>query len=1320
MLVLTDNRYIGEVLKFGTKTSDQYGFIEYKEANLFFHRNNILKVSKDKIDRFYEIPIVTYKVRESKKNPGKLEAYEVTLLEDEKDTEFLLDQFFWHINTKKTESITLSEITSVFYGFNKEDVLTNKALYKNHLLNSLYMKDTGLMRQQDIVHITQLYSSLFDSNESEIFELLIKLNLFGYINELEILDLKEIFNRFIEYFNSDIQAANRAASYLIESYPQSRVHYFLWLDGFNEEAPLDYITNNFVELNEDYAEGFLHNVDPSQFDEAFSKLLFAIKSDKCQLDTYRKVYKLFTVLQSAFQDDRVSSLIPYIKISDDPLISNCAIPYQLWADGFAKGEPPVEYIANNIFTLNKKFENGFLHNIEDHMFDVILDKVLDNFKSNKLHFSDYQEIFQLFKLLKTHGLDTYISILLPYALKSQIFSASYELPYRLWMDGFSNDVPVDYIADNIFQLNEKFEKGFLHNIEKHQFSEITDKILENFKNNKLHFNSYHKTAKMLRVLQEHGLEKVITLLIPYISQSQEFDSIHDTYYKLWIDGFVKDPPIDSILNDFSRLNSTYPDGFLHNIEEQQYPYVIEKVLEGFENNLVGLKNYSDVEQLFKTLNILGLQSYQDKFIKHIIESEDVAISIYPEDLVYKLWLDSFIKDFPIQSILDNFSKLNRDYPNGFLHNIEESQYPSTVEKVLKGFENKSLDLNTYDDVKCLFEILNNLGLQSYQNEFVRYIVESDDLATSLYSEGLTYQLWLDGYSKKIPVKYIIKNFFEINAKHHHGFLHNIPSESTDNIIKEVFDSFKKKNIEFTTCNQVVSCFQVLSNNNLSHLISSFFGFVSTELRIRLWLQDSIEYFDFTSYAECLSSLDDDNQQMAVKKIFHMAVIHRQTFALTLESLEQMNVTDYTTRIVFELIKKVAQSERVNKYSLKGDILKLISTILNNSEDLLSLDGYFPICSGRIREKSKKVSVNYAPGYINEFYLDESDREVEYVSYGKFHSKPIFCEGRLSTSKNNTPNLSNGGNNYFWCRNLPCFNLCRDQHDPKDWHSYDISDFLKILNISFNRESLELLYATINKVNNFLLHLNCRDCQRVLTPTTSSHYGFDRTTRFQCLNEYCTNNEVIYLSHCSNSKCESVIDSRNSKQCPNRWYICMDCFACCDDKGLERRNSSLKHNNHNPSAHIHGHGGKVIFCPNCSLQLSHPSPADIRRSYDEALRTFINLSRISLQPSEPRLVTKSGVNSHNARWFTVNRGNYTQQDFLNYLYYWESLGFNIPDLSTDTNRNRYLVSEPIKKESIGIVTHFNCNNCGFKRNYNQDAKSKLAVNYWHFDYKKRTN
>ena len=70
------------------------------------------------------------------------------------------------------------------------------------------------------------------------------------------------------------------------------------------------------------------------------------------------------------------------------------------------------------------------------------------------------------------------------------------------------------------------------------------------------------------------------------------------------------------------------------------------------------------------------------------------------------------------------------------------------------------------------------------------------------------------------------------------------------------------------------------------------------------------------------------------------------------------------------------------------------------------------------------------------------------------------------------------------------------------------------------------------------------------------------------------------------------------------------------------------------------------------------------------------------------------------------------------YYWQSIGLGIPDLSQDSNRNNYLISEPIKKESIGLVTNFNCNSCGYKWNYSNNTKNKLAVNYWHFDYKKK--
>lgn len=54
-----------------------------------------------------------------------------------------------------------------------------------------------------------------------------------------------------------------------------------------------------------------------------------------------------------------------------------------------------------------------------------------------------------------------------------------------------------------------------------------------------------------------------------------------------------------------------------------------------------------------------------------------------------------------------------------------------------------------------------------------------------------------------------------------------------------------------------------------------------------------------------------------------------------------------------------------------------------------------------------------------------------------------------------------------------------------------------------------------------------------------------------------NGASIYLNHCFNrTKCKSIIDSRDSKQCPNGQYICPECGGCCSTENFRNRISNL--------------------------------------------------------------------------------------------------------------------------------------------------------------------
>ena len=84
---------------------------------------------------------------------------------------------------------------------------------------------------------------------------------------------------------------------------------------------------------------------------------------------------------------------------------------------------------------------------------------------------------------------------------------------------------------------------------------------------------------------------------------------------------------------------------------------------------------------------------------------------------------------------------------------------------------------------------------------------------------------------------------------------------------------------------------------------------------------------------------------------------------------------------------------------------------------------------------------------------------------------------------------------------------------------------------------------------------------------------------------------VYLSYCYKCK-KGLIDSRDTKRCPNGWYICPcpTCLACCDDAQYERQAQRYILSNRPIPDRIkkmlgHGHNDKGdYFCPNCGTHI----------------------------------------------------------------------------------------------------------------------------------------
>ena len=216
----------------------------------------------------------------------------------------------------------------------------------------------------------------------------------------------------------------------------------------------------------------------------------------------------------------------------------------------------------------------------------------------------------------------------------------------------------------------------------------------------------------------------------------------------------------------------------------------------------------------------------------------------------------------------------------------------------------------------------------------------------------------------------------------------------------------------------------------------------------------------------------------------------------------------------------------------------------------------------------------------------------------------YCEGRKAKKK------YFGKIEFWWCRGRPCYQSCHGRHDVEEWQAYTMEDFLYLLGLTADEEvgdevvemgQYHRFLGWLNRFDQLLDRMYCRDCGHILHPKSSSNYAHYRVTYFHCANSSCARqNEGVYLHHCFNPRCGSVIDSRDSHQCPNDWWICTNhnCGACCSHKEMEGRMERLNEVGRQvPRALVKDVEGKVghveraeHFCYECGTQMEQKCSA----------------------------------------------------------------------------------------------------------------------------------
>ena len=253
-------------------------------------------------------------------------------------------------------------------------------------------------------------------------------------------------------------------------------------------------------------------------------------------------------------------------------------------------------------------------------------------------------------------------------------------------------------------------------------------------------------------------------------------------------------------------------------------------------------------------------------------------------------------------------------------------------------------------------------------------------------------------------------------------------------------------------------------------------------------------------------------------------------------------------------KQLTINEQVTQYNntLYGSIKEYISIVFTTNDFKVYQNGdnmvyYFT--------QSKAIELRI----MAEVFRIKMEDVNYYIKYEIDQNTERFCcECRVSD------NLEKNTNKVFlWCRNRPCFHSVPYFHISSEWENYTVLDFMRILSIPTDYKNLKgkitrhgqyTIFSTyILSFHEFLEHLKCRQCGKLMEPCNISNFARSSITEFECTNSNCQlHGQVVYLNKCFNPKCNSIIDSRDSKKCPNNSYICERCGACCSTKIYRER------------------------------------------------------------------------------------------------------------------------------------------------------------------------
>jgi cold shock CspA family protein len=604
---------------------------------------------------------------------------------------------------------------------------------------------------------------------------------------------------------------------------------------------------------------------------------------------------------------------------------------------------------------------------------------------------------------------------------------------------------------------------------------------------------------------------------------------------------IDDPKMEAklFLIDYSKR---YSKEYIFATLEQYSHKEVEKFL-SIADEKYSLRFLSKRIELFSELDEfrnsmkLGIEILSsDAFIKfdnHCFENIDSTN-------YFELWTEGLGRIFPKQYILTLF-------------NEDESSYA----KIDKWLDNKIVDSQTME--KLMFEKLTSMGelndritFNTSTNLIIKLIALNDAWVEKIFELGdksLMTILWFLGKTEHFDFNVLKQKFIYFNP------------ESQSQIIKRLFALKAQGLFDFDI--QKLGEIKRISLD-IYKLNEKLNPEVPLDLSTDLLIEALKKYETRKKFL-----VEVDLITMVLQNLYGNQK-RKFTIGSYFEKCKGRSRGEFNWNNQGGKIKKVSFGENKYYYKIIFDYnVRLVNEIKKIAGRKWNKDEKF----WGVPSRSENEVIEFARR--NRFFLDfEGSRYENNTHFAIFWRGEVprgitFCEGRIANKLHQTFKKK-----FWWCVNQPCFENCETTHSPDEWMSYTFLDFCKILGLNLDENNKYGFFpngnyyqfiSSINRFNRLLERMYCRSCEHILYPIESSNFAAYTVTRFSCHNTNCSEHEkTVYLNHCLNGKCNSIIDSRDSKKCSYHshsnfkgMYICGNCGSCCSHNMLSRRLENLR-------------------------------------------------------------------------------------------------------------------------------------------------------------------